>query len=45
VTDFLDLHDHLVGTGRWTPERAFELAEDIWACGPELETVTLEAAA
>jgi hypothetical protein len=25
---------HLVATGRWTPERADELARDVLACGP-----------
>jgi hypothetical protein len=28
------LCDHLVATGRWTEERAAELAQDILACGP-----------
>jgi hypothetical protein len=35
VSDVLDLRDHLVGSGRWTPQRASELADDLWACGPE----------
>jgi hypothetical protein len=28
------LSEHLVSTGRWTDERAAELAQDILACGP-----------
>jgi hypothetical protein len=28
------LSEHLVATGRWSEERAAELAQDILACGP-----------
>ncbi len=28
------LSEHLVATGRWSHERATELAQDILACGP-----------
>ena len=28
------LCEHLVATGRWTEERAAELAEELLACGP-----------
>jgi hypothetical protein len=28
------LVDHLVSSGRWTPERAEQLAVDLLACGP-----------
>jgi len=28
------LSDHLVATGRWSEERAAELAQDIIGCGP-----------
>lgn len=28
------LCEHLIATGRWTEERAAELAQDILACGP-----------
>jgi hypothetical protein len=28
------LSEHLVATGRWTEERAAELAQDLMACGP-----------
>ena len=28
------LCEHLVATGRWTEERAAELAQDLLACGP-----------
>jgi hypothetical protein len=45
VSDVLDLHDHLVGTGRWTPERAYRLANDIWECGPEPDASALPLAA
>jgi hypothetical protein len=26
--------DHLIGSGRWTQERADQLADDLAACGP-----------
>jgi hypothetical protein len=29
-----ELAEHLVATGRWTPERAGELIHDLLACGP-----------
>jgi hypothetical protein len=29
-----ELAEHLVGTGRWTPERAQRLVDDLGACGP-----------
>jgi hypothetical protein len=45
VVDLLDLYDHLVATGRWTPERADALAQDLWACGPVPETAGFELAA
>jgi hypothetical protein len=45
VADVLDLYDHLVGTGRWTPQRADELANDIWACGPMPALAGLDLAA
>ena len=34
---FLDVEalcDHLVQSGRWSTERADELASDLWLCGP-----------
>ena len=34
LEDIDTLAEHLVATGRWTEERASELAEDILACGP-----------
>jgi hypothetical protein len=45
LADVLDLYDHLVGTGRWTPQRADELANDIWACGPMPAMAGLDLAA
>ena len=33
------LAEHLVATGRWSEERAAELAQDILACGPPLTPV------
>ena len=44
---FLDvdaLCEHLVESGRWSAERAVELANDLWACGPALEETTTAAA-
>ena len=40
---FDDMCDRLVATGRWTPQRADEFADNVWACGPALE-MTLRAA-
>jgi hypothetical protein len=34
LEDIDALSEHLVATGRWTEERAAELAGDILACGP-----------
>jgi hypothetical protein len=34
LTDIDALSEHLVATGRWSEERAAELAQDILACGP-----------
>ena len=34
LEDIDTLAEHLVATGRWTDERASELAQDILACGP-----------
>jgi hypothetical protein len=34
LADVDDLSEHLVASGRWTEERAAELAQDILACGP-----------
>jgi hypothetical protein len=28
------LSDELIDAGRWTPSRAHQLLDDIWACGP-----------
>ena len=34
LADVDALAEHLVATGRWSEERAAELAQDILACGP-----------
>ena len=34
LEDIDALAEHLVATGRWTEERAAELAQDVLACGP-----------
>lgn len=34
LADLSELQDHLVASGRWSPERAGRLMDDIWACGP-----------
>jgi hypothetical protein len=34
LADMDALSEHLVATGRWSEERAAELAQDILACGP-----------
>lgn len=34
LEDIDALSEHLVATGRWSQERAAELAQDILACGP-----------
>jgi hypothetical protein len=28
------LSDELIDAGRWTPSRAHQLLDDLWACGP-----------
>jgi hypothetical protein len=34
LADVEALTEHLVATGRWTAERAEQLADDLLACGP-----------
>jgi hypothetical protein len=34
LADVEALTEHLVATGRWTSERAEQLADDLLACGP-----------
>jgi hypothetical protein len=34
LADLDALCEHLVATGRWTEQRAAELAQDVLACGP-----------
>ena len=38
------LLDHLVACGRWSPERAAGLGDDVWACGPGPDAFHLLAA-
>ena len=45
VSDIQTLSDHLVESGRWTSERAGDLVDDVWACGPGLASVSVAAAA
>jgi hypothetical protein len=42
-SDFDAMLDHLVATDRWTMQRADQLADDVWACGPAFD-VALRAA-
>jgi hypothetical protein len=44
LSELYELRDNLVSSGRWTPERASVLLDDLWACGPGLD-VPLTAAA
>jgi hypothetical protein len=37
LADVSDLREHLVETERWTAERAGQLLDDVWACGPGLD--------
>jgi hypothetical protein len=34
LVDLSALYDHLVESGRWSPQRAGRLLDDVWACGP-----------
>ena len=34
LEDIEELVEHLAGSGRWTPERAQQLLDDLTACGP-----------
>ncbi len=36
IADVEHLARHLIDTGRWLPERASALADDVAACGPAL---------
>ena len=40
---FDEMRERLVATGRWTPRRAAQLADDVWACGPALDVMTRAA--
>jgi hypothetical protein len=42
-SDFDTLRERLVASGRWTAQRAAQLADDVWACGPAFD-VALRAA-
>jgi hypothetical protein len=43
-SDMAALRDHLVDTGRWSSERAGQLLDDVWACGPGLAEAVPAAA-
>lgn len=43
-TDVEALLELLVSSGRWTPERAAALEDDVWACGPGLGAALAAAA-
>jgi hypothetical protein len=46
LEDVKQLTQHLVSCGRWSPERANRLADDVIACGPDwLNRILLEDAA
>jgi hypothetical protein len=32
--EFHAMRERLVGAGRWRAQRAAQLADDVWACGP-----------
>jgi hypothetical protein len=32
------LREHLISSGRWSAQRADDLLDDVWACGPGLST-------
>ena len=36
IADVEHLARHLIDTGRWSPDRASALADDVTACGPAL---------
>jgi hypothetical protein len=38
------LLEDLVASGRWSPERAASLGDDVWACGPGPDAFQLLAA-
>jgi hypothetical protein len=44
LSDVRALCEHLIDSGRWTPEHAGMLLDAIWACGPSPELVLPAAA-
>jgi hypothetical protein len=32
--DFDAMRERLIASGRWAPDRADQLGDDVWACGP-----------
>jgi hypothetical protein len=38
------LCEHLIESGRWSVERAVDLATDLWVCGPALDEASAAAA-
>ena len=43
VTAIGDLTARLIDAGRWTPERAAELVDDVLACGPDVQVSATSA--
>jgi hypothetical protein len=41
--DFDEMCEQLIASGRWTPDRADQFADDVWACGPAFD-IALRAA-
>src|SRR3954452_19442033 len=37
LADLYALREHLVDSGRWSPQRAADLLDDVWSCGPGVE--------
>jgi hypothetical protein len=37
IAELSRLHDRLVGSGRWSRERAARLIDDVWACAPDVD--------
>jgi hypothetical protein len=38
-SDFDEMRDRLVATGRWSAKRAAQFADDVWACGPIVDVL------
>jgi hypothetical protein len=42
--DVCELREHLIDSDRWTADRADELLDDLWACGPRMDARLATAA-